>query len=55
MQPRVHRAAPLRDREQPRVPTGKTEAKKLRGSLGAKNRRFDRAKLAEITRKTTRN
>jgi ribonucleoside-diphosphate reductase subunit M1 len=39
----------------PASPTGKTESKKLRGSLGAKNRHFDHAKLAEITRKTTRN
>ena len=39
----------------PASPTGKTETKKLRGSLGAKQRHFDHAKLAEITRKVTRN
>ena len=36
-------------------PTGRVEAKKLYGSLAAKNRVFDHAKLAEITRKVTRN
>ena len=41
--------------ENPASPTGRTEAKKLRGSLQAGSRRFDHAKLAEITRKVTRN
>ena len=41
--------------ENPASPTGRTEAKKLRGSLLAGSRRFDHAKLAEITRKVTRN
>ena len=41
--------------ENPASPTGRTEAKKLRGSLGAASRTFDHAKLAEITRKVTRN
>tara|TARA_A100001037_G_scaffold250323_1_gene233314 strand:+ start:282 stop:2708 length:2427 start_codon:yes stop_codon:yes gene_type:complete len=36
-------------------PTGKTESKKLLGSLRASDRYFDHAKLAEITRKVTRN
>tara|TARA_B100000405_G_scaffold130077_1_gene91024 strand:+ start:194 stop:2302 length:2109 start_codon:yes stop_codon:yes gene_type:complete len=39
----------------PQSPTGRTEAKKLRGSLSAANRYFDHDKLAEITRKVTRN
>ena len=39
----------------PQSPTGRTEAKKLRGSIGAANRYFDHDKLAEITRKVTRN
>ena len=41
--------------ENPTSPTGRTEGKKLRGSLAAASRRFDHAKLAEITRKVTRN
>ena len=32
-------------------PTGRTETKKLCGSLGSATRHFDHAKLAEITRK----
>merc|ERR1712091_757901 len=36
-------------------PTGKTETKKLLGSLRASDRYFDHAKLSEITRKVTRN
>ena len=41
----------------PSSPTGRTNTlqKKLRGSLNAANRYFDHAKLAEITRKVTRN
>ena len=39
----------------PQSPTGRTESKKLRGSLSAANRYFDHDKLAEITRKVTRN
>jgi len=39
----------------PQSPTGRTESKKLRGSIGAPNRYFDHDKLAEITRKVTRN
>ena len=41
--------------ENPTSPTGRTEGKKLRGSLAAASRRFDHAKLAEITRGVTRN
>ena len=41
----------------PSSPTGRTDTrqKKLRGSINAANRYFDHAKLAEITRKVTRN
>mmetsp|Transcript_1031 Transcript_1031/g.4197 ORF Transcript_1031/g.4197 Transcript_1031/m.4197 type:complete len:840 (-) Transcript_1031:329-2848(-) len=39
----------------PQSPTGRTESKKLRGSLNCANRYFDHDKLAEITRKVTRN
>ena len=41
----------------PSSPTGRTNTlqKKLRGSINAANRYFDHAKLAEITRKVTRN
>jgi ribonucleoside-diphosphate reductase subunit M1 len=36
-------------------PTGRTETKKLYGSLASASRSFDHEKLAEITRKVTRN
>jgi ribonucleoside-diphosphate reductase subunit M1 len=36
-------------------PTGRTESKKFYGSLAHGSRHFDHAKLAEITRKVTRN
>ena len=39
----------------PSSPTGRTETKKLVGSLKAKERHFDHSKLFEITRKVTRN
>ena len=39
----------------PSSPTGRTEVKKLVGSLKAKERYFDHDKLFEITRKVTRN
>lgn len=39
----------------PSSPTGRTEVKKLVGSLKCKERYFDHSKLFEITRKVTRN
>jgi len=39
----------------PSSPTGRTETKKLVGSLKAKERHFDHSKLFEIMRKVTRN
>ena len=39
----------------PASPTGRTEVKKLVGSLNSKARYFDHSKLFEITRKVTRN
>ncbi|OUS42957.1 ribonucleotide reductase [Ostreococcus tauri] len=39
----------------PSSPTGRTETKKLVGSLKSKERFFDHSKLFEITRKVTRN